>query len=72
MGSTRPLHITRMMRTFGAYLMRAEPARSAARYEHQLQRKPTIFGSKVSLVIVIGQLSVVELSVRRLSARHAT
>ena len=37
-----------MMRTFGAYLIRAEPARSAARYEHQLQRKPTIFGSKVS------------------------
>ena len=44
-GSTRPLHITRMIRTLVAYLIRAEPARSAARYEHQLQRKPTILGS---------------------------
>src|SRR5208282_5730965 len=48
LGSTRPLHITRRTRTLGAYLMRAVPARSAARYEHQLQQKPTILGSKGS------------------------
>jgi len=45
-GSMRPLHITRMMRTLGAYLMRAVPARSAARYEHQLHMNPTILGFK--------------------------
>jgi hypothetical protein len=39
------------MRTFGGYLMRAEPAKSAARYEHQLHRKPTILGSKVFIVV---------------------
>src|SRR5271157_1430895 len=56
LGSTRPLHITRMTRTLGAYLMRAVPARSAARYEHQLQQKPTILGSKFSLAmgVVVG------------------
>ena len=48
---TRPLHMTRTMRTLGAYLIRAVPAPSAARYEHQLQKKPTIFGSKVGSLI---------------------
>ena len=57
MGSIRPLHMTRMMRTFGGYLIRAEPARSAARYEHQLHMNPTIFGSKG--FVTHGWLSVV-------------
>ena len=52
LGSTRPLHIVRMKRTLGEYLIRAVPARSAARYEHQLQTKPMIFGSKVCSVMV--------------------
>ena len=49
-GSTRPLHITRIDLTFGAYLMRAVPARSAPVYEHQLHKNPTIFGSNLIAV----------------------
>src|SRR5271157_5627003 len=37
--------MTRTTRTFGAYLSRVVPARSAARYVHQLQKNATILGS---------------------------
>src|SRR5512143_442239 len=42
----------RMRRTLGKYFMRAVPARSAARYEHQLQVKPMMVGSNCSLMII--------------------
>ena len=40
--------MTRTTSALGAYLMREVPARSAARYVHQLQKKATILGSKSS------------------------
>src|SRR5271165_5717350 len=43
-GSARPEHMRRMMRTFGAYLSRETPARSAAVYVHQLQKNATMRG----------------------------
>src|SRR5271157_5117986 len=46
--STRPEHITRTTSALAAYLMREVPARSAARYVHQLQKKATILGSNSS------------------------
>ena len=45
-GSTRPEHITRIMRAFGACLNRETPARSAAVYVHQLQKNATMRGSQ--------------------------
>ncbi len=46
-GCTIPEHITRIIRIFGGYCIREVPARSAAAYEHQLQQKAIIFGSKL-------------------------
>src|ERR1022692_3390903 len=40
--------MTRTTSALGAYLMREVPARSAARYVHQLQKNATILGSKPS------------------------
>src|SRR5581483_251699 len=45
-GATRPEHMSRMARTFGAYCIREIPARSAAVYVHQVQKNATIRGSK--------------------------
>src|SRR5512135_1858067 len=52
-GSTRPEHISRMVRQLAAYFMRDTPARSAAVYVHQLQKNATIRGSQ--FLSVIGQ-----------------
>jgi len=46
-GCTIPEHITRIIRILGGYCIREVPARSAAAYEHQLQQKAIIFGSKL-------------------------
>lgn len=42
-----PEHMTRMILTLAGYCILAVPARSAAAYEHQLQQKVIIFGSKL-------------------------
>lgn len=52
-GDTLPLHITRTVRTFAGYCKRLTPARSAAAYAHQVQRKQMILGSKMSSLISI-------------------
>src|SRR5271157_6095603 len=54
-GSTRPEHIRRMTRTLEAYLSRETPARSAAVYVHQLQKKATMRGCQ--LVSCMGEHS---------------
>src|SRR6516225_4085655 len=46
-GSTRPEHIRRITRAFAAYFRRETPARSAAVYVHQLQKKAAILGCQV-------------------------
>ena len=46
-GCTIPEHITRIILIFGGYCIRDVPARSAAAYEHQLQQKAIILGSKL-------------------------
>jgi hypothetical protein len=43
-GSTRPEHISRIVRVFEAYFIRDTPARSAAVYVHQLQKKAMMHG----------------------------
>src|SRR5660398_182759 len=43
-GSTRPVHMSRIFRIYGIYCSLETPAKSAAEYPHQLQRKPRTLG----------------------------
>jgi hypothetical protein len=52
-GSTLPEHIVLIIRIFGDVLRRDTPARSAPEYEHQLHKKPTIFGSNDAMSVVV-------------------
>jgi hypothetical protein len=49
-GASIPEHISRMSRILGGYCSRLTPARSAPAYEHQLQAKAMIFGSKFAFM----------------------
>ena len=44
--SILPVQFTRMILTFGGICIRLVPAKSAPAYEHQLQQKDSICGSK--------------------------
>jgi hypothetical protein len=50
LGSTMPVHITRINLTLAGYPNLEVPARSAAVYVHQLHTKAMIVGSKSAMI----------------------